>query len=162
MPSETIVQTTVAGNYLNTTSYYSYEALRAYENTYAHGDNAGYLWTASLPLITVRAYDTFAQVLKGYTQLNYVSKVALVDNFGGAPGYDGLTLHFENLLPSDAGEGATNTRWNSITLSDRSLSDLGANSVEELNAQILAGNNPFLMTNQTVDDFGTHGYLHIA
>lgn len=91
-----------------------------------------------------------------------VSKVALVDNFGGAPGYDGLTLHFENLLPSDAGEGATNARWNSITLSDRSLSDLGANSVEELNSQILAGNNPFLMTNQTVDDFGTHGYLHIA
>lgn len=91
-----------------------------------------------------------------------VSKVALVDNSGGAPGYDGLTLHFENLLPSDAGEGATNARWNSITLSDRSLSDLGANSVEELNAQILAGNNPFLMTNQTVDDFGTHGYLHIA
>jgi len=51
---------------------------------------------------------------------------------------------------------------NSITLSDRSLSDLGVNSVEELNAQILSGNNPFLSTNQTVDEFGTHGYLHIA
>jgi hypothetical protein len=91
-----------------------------------------------------------------------VSKVALVDNFGGAPGYDGLTLHFENLLPGNAGEGATNPRLNSITLSDRSLSDLGVNSVEELNAQILSGNNPFLSTNQTVDEFGTHGYLHIA
>jgi hypothetical protein len=85
-----------------------------------------------------------------------------VDNSGGAAGFDGLTLHFENLLPSDAGAGTTNARWNSITLSNRTLSDLGANSVEELNAQILAGNNPYLTTNQTVDDFGTHGYLHIA
>lgn len=91
-----------------------------------------------------------------------VSKVALVDNSGGAAGFDGLTLHFENLLPSDAGAGTTNAQWNSITLSNRTLSDLGANSVEELNAQILAGNNPYLTTNQTVDDFGTHGYLHIA
>lgn len=91
-----------------------------------------------------------------------VSKVALVDNFGGAPGYDGLTLHFENLLPSDASEGAINSRWNSITLTNRSLSDLGASSIDELNAQILSGSNPYLFTSQTVDDFGTHGYLHIA
>jgi hypothetical protein len=91
-----------------------------------------------------------------------VSKVAFVDNFGGATGYDGLTLHFENLLPSDAGEGATNAKWNSITLSGRNLSDLGAKSLGDLNAQILNGSNPFLITSQTVDDFGTHGYLHIA
>ena len=91
-----------------------------------------------------------------------VSKVAYVDNFGGAPGYDGLTLHFENLLPSNAGAGATNATWNSITLSGRSLSDLGAKSLDDLNAQILNGSNPFLITSQTVDDFGTHGYLHIA
>jgi hypothetical protein len=91
-----------------------------------------------------------------------VSKVAFVDNFGGASGYDGLTLHFENLLPSNAGAGATNSTWNSITLSGRSLSDLGAKSLDDLNAQIINGSNPFLITNQTVDDFGTHGYLHIA
>lgn len=70
MPSQTIV----AGTYLNTTSYYSYEALRAYENTYAHGDNAGYLWTASIPVATINAYDTFAQVLNGYTRLNSYSR----------------------------------------------------------------------------------------
>jgi hypothetical protein len=91
-----------------------------------------------------------------------VSKVAFVDNFGGAPGYDGLTLHFENLLPSNASAGATNSTWNSITLSGRNLSDLGAKSLDDLNAQILNGSNPFLITSQTVDDFGTHGYLHIA
>jgi len=54
-----------------------------------------------------------------------VSKVASVDNFGGASGYSGLTLRFENLLPSDAAESVTNPRWNSITLSKRSLSDFG-------------------------------------
>lgn len=91
-----------------------------------------------------------------------VSKVAFVDNFGGAIGYDGLTLHFENLLPSNAGADATNSTWNSITLSGRNLSDLGAKSLDDLNAQILNGSNPFLITSQTVDDFGTHGYLHIS
>jgi hypothetical protein len=91
-----------------------------------------------------------------------VSKVALIDELGGADGYKGLTLHFENLLPSDASITDTNSNWNSITFSGKSLSDFCVSSVEALNAQISAGNNPFFITGQTVDDFGTHGYLYIA
>jgi hypothetical protein len=68
------IQTTVAGTYLSTTPYYSYEALRAYEDTYAHGGNAGYVWSSSIPVVTINAYDTFTQVLKGYTQFNYYSR----------------------------------------------------------------------------------------
>jgi hypothetical protein len=95
MPSVPIVQTTVAGTYLNTTSYYSYQALLAYENTYAHGGNGGYLWSNTIPAATIQAYDTFTQVFRGYTQLNSYARYVL-------------------------------------------------------------------STNQTVDEFGTHGYLHIA
>jgi len=91
-----------------------------------------------------------------------ISKVALIEEFGGADGYKGLTLHFENLLPSDASITDRNSNLNSITFSGKSLSDFGVSSVEALNAQISAGNNPFFITGQTVDDFGTHGYLYIA
>jgi hypothetical protein len=73
-----------------------------------------------------------------------------------------LTLHFENLLPSDAGSGDTNSNWNSITFSGKSASDFGFDSLETLNAQILAGTNPNFLTGQTVDDYGTHGYLFIS
>jgi hypothetical protein len=34
--------------------------------------------------------------------------------------------------------------------------------LETLNAQILAGTNPNFLTGQTVDDYGTHGYLFIS
>jgi hypothetical protein len=91
-----------------------------------------------------------------------VSQVARVDEFGGAPGYQGVTLHFENLLPSDASDADRNGSWNSITFSGKSLSDFGASSLEALNAQIAAGTNAFFITGQTVDEFGTHGYLHVA
>jgi hypothetical protein len=125
MPSVPIVQTTVAGTYLNTTSYYSYQALLAYENTYAHGGNGGYLWSNTIPAATIKAYDTFTQVFRGYTQLNSYARYV-----------------FSTFLEDWSGNtSATNPRLNSITLSDRSLSDLGVNSV---------------------DEFGTHGYLHIA
>lgn len=91
-----------------------------------------------------------------------ISKVAGIDAPGGADGYKGLTLHFENLLPSDASITDKNSNLNSITFSDKTLSDFGVSSVEALNAQIAAGDNQFFMTGQTVDDFGTHGYLYIA
>jgi hypothetical protein len=58
-----------------------------------------------------------------------VSKVAVVDGAGGAPGYQGLTLHFENLLPDGSGAGVTNSNLNSITLSNKTLSDFGASSL---------------------------------
>lgn len=91
-----------------------------------------------------------------------ISEVAGIDALGGTDGYKGLTLHFENLLPSDASITDRNSNLNSITFSDKTLSDFGASSVEALNAQIGAGDNPFFMVGQTVDDFGTHGYLYIA
>jgi hypothetical protein len=91
-----------------------------------------------------------------------VSQVARVDELGGAPGYQGVTLHFENLLPSGASDADRNGSWNSITFSGKSLSDFGASSLEALNAQIAAGTNSFFSTGQTVDEFGTHGYLHVA
>jgi serralysin len=91
-----------------------------------------------------------------------VSQVVRVDEFGGAPGYEGVTLHFENLLPSGASDADRNGSWNSITFSGKSLSDFGASSLEALNAQIAAGTNAFFITGQTVDEFGTHGYLHVA
>jgi hypothetical protein len=91
-----------------------------------------------------------------------VSQAVLMQELGGAEGYQGLTLHFENLLPSDAGSGDTNSNWNSITFSGKSASDFGFDSLETLNAQILAGTNPNFLTGQTVDDYGTHGYLFIS
>ena len=92
-----------------------------------------------------------------------ISKIALIDENGGAAGFDGLTLHFENLLPSDASDSARNSNWNSITLSGKSLSDFGVSSSGELIAQINADTNPYFSIGQTpTDQFGTHGYLHIA
>ena len=91
-----------------------------------------------------------------------VSKVARVDEGGGATGYEGVTLHFENLLPSGANDGDRNSNWNSLTFSGKTLADFGADSLDGLNAQIASGSNPFFITGQTVDDFGTHGYLYIA
>jgi hypothetical protein len=91
-----------------------------------------------------------------------VSQVVRVDEFGGAPGYEGVTLHFENLLPSGASDADRNGSWNSITFSGKSLEDFGASSMEMLSAQIAAGTNAFFITGQTFDEFGTHGYLHVA
>jgi hypothetical protein len=91
-----------------------------------------------------------------------ISKVALIEEFGGADGYKGLTLHFENLLQSDASITDRNSNLNSITFSDKTLSDFGVSSVDALNAQISSGDNQFFTVGQTVDDFGTHGYLYIA
>jgi uncharacterized delta-60 repeat protein len=91
-----------------------------------------------------------------------VSQAVLMQELGGAEGYQGLTLHFENLLPSDAGSGETNSNWNSITFSGKSASDFGFDSLETLNAQILAGSNPNFFTGQTVDVYGTHGFLFIS
>jgi hypothetical protein len=70
-----------------------------------------------------------------------VSKVSWLDEQGGANGYQGLTLHFENLLPDDAAAGQTNSNFNSITLSRLTLADFGASSLADLNAQIIAGTN---------------------
>jgi hypothetical protein len=91
-----------------------------------------------------------------------VSKVSLLDEQGGANGYQGLTLHFENLLPDDALAGQTNSNFNSITLSRLTLADFGASSLTDLNAQIAAGTNSHFVVGKTVDDFGEHGYLFLS
>jgi Ca2+-binding RTX toxin-like protein len=91
-----------------------------------------------------------------------VSRVQFIEEDGGAPGYKGVTLHFENLLPSGAADGQTNDSLNSLTFSGKTLADFGAGSVEELNAQIAAGINPAFMTGVSEDEFGAHGYLYIS
>jgi Ca2+-binding RTX toxin-like protein len=91
-----------------------------------------------------------------------VSKVARIDENGGASGYEGVTFHFENLLPSDAGFDDRNPNWNSLTFSGKTLADFGASSIDELNAQIMEGSNPVFLTGVSVDEFGSHGYLYVS
>ena len=91
-----------------------------------------------------------------------VSTIFTDFNTGGAAGYTGLTLHFENLLPDDAPLGQTNSNFNSITLTGLTLADFGATSLANLNAQISAGTNSHFIVGQTVDAFGEHGYLLLS
>jgi hypothetical protein len=91
-----------------------------------------------------------------------VSSVLAVDAEGGASGYTGLTLHFKNLLPDGALDTDTNESLNSITLTDKTLADFGASSLEELNAQIASQTNDHFRVGQTVDAYGEHGYLFIS
>jgi hypothetical protein len=96
----------------------------------------------------------------------FVKGVSSVDasftnfNSAGAAGYEGLTLHFKNLLPSGQTSG-TNANLNSITLSGRTLQEFGASSLTELNNQINAGTNSNFLVGATQDSAGTHGYLFI-
>lgn len=83
-------------------------------------------------------------------------------NTGGAEGFKGLTLHFENLLPDEAGSTQTNPNLNSITLTGFTLSDFGASSLSELNAQIVAGTSAHFQTGSVSDVFGDHGYLLLS
>jgi Ca2+-binding RTX toxin-like protein len=81
---------------------------------------------------------------------------------GGAAGFTGLTLHIENLLPDGSAQSDRNASLNSITLTDLRLSDFGASTIEQLNAQILAGTNPHFLVGSVTDAFGEHGYLYIS
>jgi Ca2+-binding RTX toxin-like protein len=81
---------------------------------------------------------------------------------GGAAGFTGLTLHIENLLPDGSAQSDRNASLNSITLTDLRLSDFGASTIEQLNAQILAGANPHFLVGSVTDAFGEHGYLYIS
>jgi hypothetical protein len=91
-----------------------------------------------------------------------VSRVAAFEANGGATGFSGLTLHFENLLPDGSASGATNANFNSITLTGKTLQDFGASSVAELNQQIASGSNSHFLVGQTNDAYGEHGYLFIS
>ena len=83
-------------------------------------------------------------------------------NSGGAEGYEGLTLHFENLLPDDAAPGQTNSNLNSITLTGLTLEDFGASSLDELNTQIANKTSNYFQTGIVSDQFGDHGYLFFS
>lgn len=83
-------------------------------------------------------------------------------NSGGAEGFQGLTLHFENLLPDNAAFGQTNSNLNSITLTGLRLEDFGASSLTELNTQIINKTSSFFQTGVVSDEFGDHGYLLLS
>jgi Ca2+-binding RTX toxin-like protein len=91
-----------------------------------------------------------------------VSRIAAFEANGGANGFSGLTLHFENLLPDGSSSSARNSSLNSITFSRMSLNDFGVESVDELNQQILSGSNSHFIVGQTTDVYGEHGYLYIG
>jgi Ca2+-binding RTX toxin-like protein len=91
-----------------------------------------------------------------------VSRVKEVVENGGAAGYTGLTLHFENLLPDGSASTARNASLNSITFTSKSLSDFGVESVAELNQQIASGSNSHFIVGATNDVYGEHGYLFIS
>jgi hypothetical protein len=81
-------------------------------------------------------------------------------NSEGAAGYQGLTLHFANLLP-DGQTSGSNASINSITLSSHTLAEFGASSLADLNTQINNGTNGHLTVGATQDAQGTHSYLWI-
>ena len=83
-------------------------------------------------------------------------------NSGGAKDFEGLTLHFENLLPDNAAPGQTNANLNSITLTGLTLEDFGASSLAELNAQINNKTSNYFQTGIVSDQFGDHGYLFFS
>jgi Ca2+-binding RTX toxin-like protein len=94
-----------------------------------------------------------------------VSKASVLFNdtdTGGAAGYTGLTLHFENLLPDSAPAGTLNANFNSVTLSGLTLAQFGASSITELNDQITNETNIHFIVGQTSDVYGEHGYLYIS
>ena len=82
-------------------------------------------------------------------------------NNEGAGGYQGLTLHFKNLLP-DGQTAGSNPSLNSITLSGHTLAEFGASSLADLNNQINNGTNAHFIVGATNDSLGTHGYLQVV
>lgn len=78
----------------------------------------------------------------------------------GATGYQGLTLHFKNLLP-DGQTSGSNPNLNSITFSGHTLAEIGASSLADLNNQINNGTNAHILVGATQDASGTHSYLYI-
>lgn len=108
------------------------------------------------------------QVIDHATVWGWVAGVSSVNttftdfNTGGAAGFTGLTLHFNNLLPDGSGLGATNLNLNSITLSGHTLAEFGATSLANLNSEIANGTNSHFLVGQITDTFGTHGYLYLS
>jgi Ca2+-binding RTX toxin-like protein len=83
-------------------------------------------------------------------------------NTGGAEGFTGLTLHFDNLLPDGSSATATNPNLNSITFTGLELQDFGVSSLAELNTQLTNQTNSHFQVSSVTDAFGEHGYLYIS
>ena len=95
----------------------------------------------------------------GVSQVN----AAFTDfNTGGADGYTGLTLHFDNLLPDGASATDTNLNLNSITFTGLTLQDFGVSSLAELNTQLSNQSNGHFLVSSVTDIYGEHGYLFIS
>jgi len=106
----------------------------------------------------------------------FVKGVSSIDNSfndtntGGAVGYRGLTLHFDNLLPDGQLVGS-NPNINSLTLSGLLLNQFGATNINNLNNQIANATynsgtdqyivNSHMLIGQTHDGLGDHSYLFI-
>jgi hypothetical protein len=130
------------------------------------GHNDTFFLDGRAPGVSWSTITDFAIGTDKATIWGFVKGVSSVDtsfgdvNTGGAPGYQGLTLHFANLLPDGQTSGA-NASINSITLSGHSLADFGASSLADLNTQINNGTNAHLTVGATQDAQGTHSYLWI-
>lgn len=91
-----------------------------------------------------------------------VSRVRAIEDKGGAPGYEGLTLHFENLLPDETSLTNWNSNFNSISLTGVTLSAFGVSFLDDLNAQLISGANSHFSVGSVTDALGVHGYLLIS
>jgi Ca2+-binding RTX toxin-like protein len=131
----------------------------AAETFFLDGRAAGVSWST----ITDFELGTDKATIWGWKAgVSRVSTAFADFNNGGASGYTGLTLHFENLLPDGSPSGSLNANLNSITFSNLSLSTFGASSVTELNQQITSGSNSHFVVGQTNDVYGEHGFLYIS
>jgi Ca2+-binding RTX toxin-like protein len=112
------------------------------------------------------SWSTITDFEKGQDRLTIwgwregVSRISAAEDQTGAQGYAGLTLTFEGLLADNA--TVPNDFTHSVTFSGLTLADFGAESVEQLNVQILRDSNANFVVDSTVDAYGTHGYLSMA
>jgi hypothetical protein len=106
--------------------------------------------------------------VKGVSSVD--SSFANPNNEGAGGIYNGLTLHFKNLLADGLATGS-NADLNSITLSGHTLADIGVSSLQDLNNKINNAQtanalgqyvvNEHIIIGQTQDALGTHSYLFL-
>ena len=128
------------------------------------GDTDTFFLDGRAPGITWSTITDFEMGLDRVTIWGWkegISRVAFIDEQGGAAGFTGLTLHFENLLPDHSEVGAKNLNFNSITFSEMGLEDLGIVSLEQINHTISEKISSHFLVGQTMDVYGEHGYLQI-
>ena len=131
------------------------------------GHNDTFFLDGRAPGVSWSTITDFRTGVDKATIWGFVKGVSSIDatfgNFNneGATGYQGLTLHFKNLLP-DGQTAGSNPNLNSITLSGHTLAEFGAVSLADLNNQINNGTNAHFIVGATNDSLGTHGYLQVV